>query len=363
MTPPFRLPPSSSHRWTNCALYMQGAQAYPDEPEGDEAREGTCAAWLAQVVLTGQAVNTAAMVGNTHENGWLITDAMARDIHEYVDLIHKRGGTTSCEAFVTLSTNPLIAGTTDLTATIANIPTLYVDDLKYGREIVEVRGNTQLIIYAAAILRKYAPGTFNLVQLGIYQPRAFHRNGIYRKWVVSVAELQQRADAIIEAGRAAYAPNPVGTPGEWCKHCPIATRCEALAHTNYARISLVQSQSHRDMTPLEISRELAFLEEADATLKARKKAVQAEAETRARSERIPGYGLEMGTGKRRFNVSGPIIKMMTGVDPYTEAEVCTPAELIRRGASKDVVNKLSFVPNTGMKLVKVDIAAAFEGNT
>jgi hypothetical protein len=341
---------------------MQGAQAYPDEPEGDEAREGTCAAWLAQVVLTGHAVNTASMVGNTHENGWLITDDMARDVQEYVNMIQKRGGTTSCEKFVTLSTDPLIAGTTDLTATIANIPTLYVDDLKYGRKIVEVRKNTQLIIYAAAILRKYAPGTFNLVQLGIYQPRAFHRDGVYRKWVVSVADLEKMAAAIIEAGRASYAPNPVGTPGEWCEYCPIATRCEALAHTNYARISLVHSQSHRDMTPLELSRELDFIEEADATLKARRKAVIAEAEQRARSERIPRYGLEMGTGKRRFNVPGFIVQALSGVNPYTEPDVCTPAELIRRGASKDVVNALSIVPNTGMKLVKVDIAAAFEGN-
>jgi len=357
----FRLPPSSSHRWTNCALAVPASQAYPDEPEGDEAREGTCAAWLAQIVLTGHAANTAAAIGATHENGWMVTAEMARDVQEYVDLIHKRGGTTSCEAFVTLSTDPLIAGTTDLTATIASIPTLYVDDLKYGRKIVEVRKNTQLVIYAAAILRKYAPGTFNLVQLGIYQPRAFHRAGVYRKWVVSVAEIERMAAEIIEAGRRAYGPNPIGTPGDWCTYCPIATRCEALAQTNYARISVVHSQSHRDMTPLEISRELDFLEEAEATLKARRKAVTAEAEQRARSERIPNYGLEMGTGQKRFKADRVTVRMMTGIDPVEE-KMCTPAELIRRGASKDVVAALSIVPNTGMKLVKVDIAAAFEGN-
>ncbi|TDW21090.1 uncharacterized protein DUF2800 [Rhizobium azibense] len=362
----FRLPPSSSHRWSNCALVMQASQAYPESPEGDEAREGTCAAWVAQVVLTGRAADTTALVGKTHENGWLVTDAMAADVQGYVNNILKRGGTTSCESFVTLSTDPLIAGTTDLSATIANIPTLYVDDLKYGREIVEVRKNTQLIIYAAAVLRKYAPGTFNLVQLGIYQPRAFHRDGIYRKWVVSVADLERMAADIIEAGRRAYAPNPTATPGEWCKHCPVATRCEALAHTNYARISLVHSQAHRDMTPLEISREKDFLDEAEATLKARKKAVDAEMEQRARREAIPGYRLEMGKGKRRFNVPGDVIRLMTGVNPYTAPDLCTPAELIRRGASKDAVHALSIVPDTGLKLVKVDedyIARAFEGNT
>lgn len=362
----FRLPPSSSHRWSNCALTMQASQAYPEPPEGDEAREGTCAAWVAQMVLTGQAADCAALVGTTHENGWLVSKDMAADVQGYVATILKRGGTTSCEKFVTLSTDPLIAGTLDLSATVANIPTLYVDDLKYGRKIVEVRNNTQLIIYAGAILKKYAPGTFNLVQLGIYQPRAFHRDGVYRKWVVSVSDLERMVGWIIESGRRAYQPNPTATPGEWCEYCPVATRCEALAHTNYARISLVHSQAHRDMTALELSRELAFLEQADATLKARKKAVEAEAEQRARKENIPGYRLESGKGKRRFNVPAEVIRMLTGKDPYEPQELCTPAELIRRGASKDVVHKLSIVPSTGMKLVKFDaddIAAAFEGKT
>lgn len=357
----FRLPPSSSHRWTNCALFMQASQAYPESPEGDEAREGTAAAWVAQVVLTGEARDCYALIGKTHANGWLITNEMAQYVQAYVDMINMRGGTTSCEKFVTLSTDPLIAGTLDLSATIANIPTFYIDDLKYGRIPVEVRRNPQEIIYAAAELRKYAPGTFNLVQLGIYQPRAFHRDGIYRKWVVSVAELLRLADEIIEAGRRAYAPNPVGTPGGWCTYCPVATRCEALTHTNYARISLVHSQAHRDMTATEISRELDFLEEADATLKARKKAVTAEAEQRARKERLPGYRLEMGKGKRRFNVDRAVVRMMTGIDPMEES-ICTPAELIRRGASKDMAHALSIVPDTGMKLIKADedfIATAF----
>ncbi|MBY5863284.1 DUF2800 domain-containing protein [Rhizobium leguminosarum] len=362
----FRLPPSSSHRWVNCALTIPAAQAYPEPPEGDEAREGTCAAWVAQTVLSGGAADCSALIGQAHTNGHPVTAEMAAIVQDYINMILKRGGTTSCEKFVTLSTDPLIAGTTDLSATVGDTPVLYVDDLKYGMEIVEVRKNTQIVIYAGAILRNYPPGTFNLVQLGIYQPRAFHRDGIYRKWVVSVADLLRMCDEIVEAGRRAYAPNPTANVGEWCKYCPIATRCEALAHTNYSRISLVQSQAHRDMTPIEISRELDFLEEADATLKARKKAVEAEAMERARREVIPGRKLEMGKGKKRFNIPAWLVKAVTGVDPMTEPGVCTPAELIRRGASKEAVNAMSFTPDTGMKLVKMNdnfIATAFGEDT
>jgi hypothetical protein len=362
MTAPFRLPPSSSHRWTNCELFLQASQKYPEPPEGDEAKEGTCAAWVAQMVLTGQAVNCAALIGKNHANGWLVTAEMARDVQGYVDNVLKRGGTTTCEGYVTLSEDPLIAGTLDLNATIANIPTLYVDDLKFGREIVEVRKNLQLIIYTAATLKKYAPGTFNFVQLGIYQPRAFHHKGIYRTWIIETVVLLRMADDIIEAGRRCYTPNPIGNPGEWCVHCPVATRCEALAQTNYARVAHVRSGAHRDMTPAEISRELDFLEEAEATVKARKKAVFAEAEQRARSTLIPGRRLEMGKGKRKFRVPGEVVRMVTGVNPYEEKELCTPAELVRRGASKTAVDTLSFTPDTGMKLIKSDedyIASVF----
>jgi len=343
----------------NCALYMQASQKYPEQPEGDEAREGTCAAWVAQLVLTGEAANCAAVVGKTHENGWLVTAEMARDVQGYVDNVLSRGGTTSCERTVTLSTDPLIAGTLDLAATVSDRHTLYVDDLKYGRRIVEVRKNPQLIIYAAALLRNYAPGTFNFVQLGIYQPRAFHHKGTYRTWVVETVILLRMADEIIAAGRRCYEPDPIATAGEWCEYCPIATRCETLAQTNYARIAHVASQHHRNMTLAELSRELDFLEEADKTLKARKKAVEAEAEQRARREIIPGRHLKAGNGKRKFNVPGEVIRMVTGIDPYEKQELCTPAELERRGASPEAVKALSFTPSTGHKLVKVDIAEAF----
>lgn len=343
-------------------MFLQAAATYPASPEGDEAREGTCAAWVAQMVLTGEVSNAAALVGQSHENGWLVSVEMAGIIQEYVNTILKRGGTTSCEKFVTLCEDPYIAGTTDLTATRADHPMLYVDDLKYGHDVVEVRNNPQPIIYAAAELRNYAPGTFDKVQLGIYQPRAFHRHGIYRKWVVSVPDLLRMADEIIAAGRRCYDPVPTATAGEWCKHCPVASRCEALAHTTYARLTVVASSAHRDMTSLELSRELAFLEEAEATLKARAKAVKAEAEQRAKNEQIPGYALRMGKGKRKFNVPGSVIKALTGVDPYTAPTLCTPAELIRRGASEASAKSLSIVPDTGWQLVRVDeneIASAF----
>ena len=74
--------------------------------------------------------------------------------------------------------------------------------------------------------------------------------------------------------------------------------------------------------------------------------------------------LQNGKGKRRFDVPPAIIEMMTGIYPYELPKVCTPAELIRRGASEFAAHSMSVVPSTGFELVKtdeVDIAALFNG--
>lgn len=357
----YRLRPSSSHRWSKCAAYPSFAAQYPEPPETDEAREGTCAAWLAQVCLTGDASSPFDLVGRSHKNGWLVTEEMAADITGYVSLIHKRGGTTSCENEVRLSSDPDIAGTLDISATRSDKPVLYVDDLKYGRKIVEVRGNTQLIIYAAAELRKYPAGTFNLVQLGVYQPRAFHPHGTYRKWVIDVADLVARADAIIEAGRRCNEDKPLATPGAWCDHCPALTRCAAAAATGYAAMALVQSIEHRDMTALELSHELTFLSWAEDIISARRKAVTAEGEARAKREHIPGYHMQQGQGNRVLTVDAGWISFLTGIDA-TVTKPATPAELLRRGVVAALVDAVSHRPALKMKLVPFsedDIEAAF----
>lgn len=359
-----RLRPSQAHRWTKCAMFPSAAEKYPEPPEGDEAREGTCAAWLAQLCLTGDAHSPFDLVGRSHKNGVMVTEEMAANVLGYVTMVRKRGGTTTAEEFVTLSTHPDISGTLDGSATRTASPTLYIDDYKNGRGIVEVRNNPQPIIYAAGKIRQYEPGTFNLVQLGIYQPRAFHPHGIYRKWVMSVAELEQRADDIITAGLKCYDTNPVATPGEWCTHCPVAPRCAALAATGYQVAALITDDRHRDMTVLEMSHELDFLEFAESVIEARRKAVVAEAEARSRLENIPGWRMKSSRGNRVLTVDPSWVTFLTGIDA-TVSKAATPAELLRRGIDGTLVDAVSDRPQLKMKLSRVtedDIEAAFNGS-
>lgn len=322
----------------------------PEPVPNDEAREGTCAAWVADAVLRGDASEAADMVDRNHQNGWLVTPDMAFYVQKYIDLIRSRGGLSTSELYVSLTA--LIAGTLDSASTSTG-PILYVDDLKYGYKIHEVFGHFQLIIYAGALLREMLQAGrgqhITHVQLGIFQPRAFHPDGTYRTWTISVDELWQWCNWIIARGDECTKPNPVATPGPHCSDCLAATTCAALAMTNYAAFSYVQDHRQRQMTGPEAAQEWRFLNAAKKLIEARRKALEAEIVERYKTEHFPGIQMTPSYGNRRFKYNAETVFAFTGINP-TDKTTVTPAELERRGADPATVELLTDSPFIGHKL-------------
>jgi len=347
-----QLRPSAAGIWANCAAYPYLAERLPPEPPSDPAMEGTCAAWLAEMVLTGQAETCRDMLGQTHpENGWVVDVEMARHIQGYVDTVRSYGGRIDVERKVRL--NEMIEGTPDATAIVKD-KLLIVDDLKYGFDPVEPLSE-QVVIYAGAILRRASRYNITIgeVRLGIYQPRAYHPSGTHRTIALWPEELMRRVKWIEEAGQRAQHPAPMATPGAHCEYCPAAAICSAVAHENYRIYHRMIAQQARHMTPTEAANELAFLDLAEDMLKARKRAVHAECEARlAKGERIPGWMRHSGKGQRRWKAKAATVKMLTGIDPQGGSMI-TPAEMERRGADPAVVSLLTETPNTKAKLVRV----------
>ena len=354
-----RFRPSQAGYWSKCAAYKRFTRNAV-ETTNDAAREGTCAAWVADQVLTG--VNTACfeLIGAEHPNGWLVTATMASDVQDYVDLVRSFNGTVSAEETVTASVTPLIEGTLDSSINTVNDGILRILDLKYGRRIVEVTA-AQLVCYGWGKFLKFPPGTFNEIHLSIYQPRAFHQHGIYRTRVLTPEQLHAEFTKLWTMAVEGEKPDSIATPGPHCRECEAAASCEALAHTTYAIVEFMQSRNQRDMTPLELSRELDFVEECEKTVNARFKAVKTEAEARAKSESIPGWASVPRLGNRAFTTSGVTVQLMTGIDPY-EKKLCTPAELERRGADPEFLKLITKQSVTGRKLTRQttdDVAAIF----
>lgn len=348
------LRPSASSHWFHCAAQPRLAMEVVEQVT-DPAREGTCAAWVAEMVLKGDYPSAKHMLGLSHENGWLIEADMVDYVQGYVDHVKSRGGDVHTERHVRL--NEMIAGTPDSFA-IYKDDLLIVDDLKYGFDIVNPYRNTQISIYAAAIYNRYLAPYDRKVRkiiIGVYQPRAAHPDGIYRTWEVFPEDLFDFIKEIIAAGHNAQSVDAMATPGFHCNHCKAAANCVALASSVYEAYRTISSSQSHHMNDREISTELRFLTMFETMVTARKKSVEAEAVSRIKnSGYIPGWAFENRVGKSKLSVSPEIAEMLTGKNAYAEPKPCTPAELIRRGANKETVKRLSTRPNLEPKLIPVE---------
>lgn len=355
------LRPSSSYRWTNCAASPSFEADLPAEPESDEAREGTAAAWVADCVLRGDAADASDLDGRSHANGHLVTPDMVFHVQRYIDLIKSFGGMTTTEKFVRLT--PTIAGTLDASTALQG-GVLRITDLKYGYEIVDVFENTQLLIYGGAEVLRLAALGINVasVTLGIFQPRAMHPDGIYRTWSLTVPDLWQYIEWIVARGEDCQRSQPIATPGRHCNHCRAAPSCVAFAHSAYRMFGVVQDARQHKMTAAELSLELQFIALAAKMIEARKSALFTEAETRImKGEHVPGWGMKDTYGHRKFTVPAAVAHLLTGVDPMKKT-VMTPAEFEREGANPDIVAHIAKAPVVGRKVQPVnarDFAKAF----
>lgn len=341
--------PSAAHIWTKCALAPRLFQMAPPEEPSDPAREGTCAAWVAEMVLSGQAPDSASLVDTAHENGWVVDATMARHVQGYVDMLRNRGGEIDAERKVKL--NDRIQGTPDAFAVLGG-DHLFVDDLKYGYEIVEAT-TPQVVIYAGALLRHLTSRgrIIRRVTLGIYQPRAYHSLGIHRTRWLYPEDLMREVHVIEAAAERAHRDEAIAAPGSHCRRCSGAAYCHAVAHEVYECFHRMLNGQQRQMTPAEMAEELTFLDMAEAMFKGRRDAVEAEANARiSRGENIPGWMRESGHGHRRWTASAATVEAMTGVDPRDTSKMLTPAELERRGADPEIVKVLTETPRTKAKL-------------
>lgn len=341
--------PSGAGRWVNCSLAPTLAASAKPQPDSDEAREGTCAAWLAELILNGQVFLAAHMIGEFHANGWEIDAEMAGHVQEYVDMVRARGGKQWAEHRVRLSDK--VAGTLDSGTYVPETRTLFVTDLKYGFRLIEADAY-QLTIYASALAEELWKEGWEIdrVVTAIYQPRGFHVDGIYREKIWDLRELWRVGAWIAQRAEDAHAPNPIATPGAYCRDCEGATRCQAITSTTYDLFTVISDARHRDMTQDEIAKELQFLRMAKKIVDARTSAVETEALARHMSGKIvPGHMLKERLGKRKFTAPRGAIKFLTGIDPVKEAEM-SPAELKAAGASDRQIKALSDRPRIGHKL-------------
>ena len=344
--------PSGANRWTKCSAAPLFASRSKPQPDSDPARQGTCAAWVAELMLKNQILRATDLVDEHHANGWQVDLEMCGHVQGYVEMIRAEGGLISTERHVRLS--PLVAGTLDNAASCLN-GVLKLRDFKYGFKLIEP-DSAQLVIYAGALMDELMSQGVPVREIWteIYQPRGFHPDGIHRYMKWSPVDLGARCEWIKQRAEECHKPNPVATPGTHCIDCEGATGCATLQMTAVNLLTYVNDTRFSEKTPQELSNQLTFLREAKKIIDAAASATETESLTRFKSgERMPGYYLKERFGHKKLTASRNTVKAMTGIDPVKEV-LMSPAELKAAGASDRQLKALSHKPSIGHKLSPLD---------
>jgi len=348
---------SNSPLWSNCPMSCSPrqrnelAEAYADLAEHDspDAQEGQAAHWAAKLLLYGNAALAEELVGKTAPSGWTVDDKMARHVQGYVDTFREQQPLAERDLSLW---DGMVNGRTDAYVADSRAHTLYVRDFKYGHRIHEPQGNAQLLLPAIALRQPH----HTLIHLSIYQPRPWHPDGPYRKWIIGPQELAEYERELHQAAVLAYGDNPTAIPGRWCEfgYCPKAHRCGALAaNLNAAYEMFTSMRRSRPQSPEELGHYATWLKTLGKLVKAADNAANAEiyARIRQKKEFIPGWHLTPKTGHRDWTVPLATRRNLLG-HPCTIEEEMSPAQMEDAGFPKDVVNALCKPKDNGLKLAE-----------
>lgn len=284
---------SSAHRWLNCPPSAMTAEAYPSQ-DTSYTREGTLAHEVAEAMASGRA---GLQWVNSRDD---ITKEMLECAQGYADYIQEQ--IKSDTAVVLLEQrvdfSPWVPdgfGTAD--CIILQGDTMDVIDYKYGQGVeVSAEQNPQEMLYGLGALNDYGIAyDVKYVRLHIYQPRMHN---------ISVFDLT--ADGLLFWGE--HGVKPVARmaakgegeylPGEWCKFCPHAGRCQALTKTC---TEYVQTHQLRAAVPVLAPHEIADVLRMEPLITLWLKRVRERAlTTLLDGGEIPGYKVVEGRGSRAW---------------------------------------------------------------
>lgn len=233
---------------------------------------------------------------------------------------------------------------------------LYVDDLKYGWGLVEVKDNWQVIGYAIGeVIRRNE--AFDSIVMRILQPRPHHEDGIIREWEISYSELLELKEKIETRMEQIASGFKELVTGPKCKYCPAAARhCPALNKAFYRGVEVAHEFTEDNIDEKELSFQLDLIARVSEILKIKSDSLQQLAVDRIKNGKvIPNYVSESRYGDRKWKdgVSPESIKMLTGKDILT-TEMLSPAKAEKLGVPKAVVAELVDRHFIGAKLTRRD---------
>ena len=257
---------------------------------------------------------------------------------------------------------------------------LYLFDFKFGHRYVSAVNNPTLILYAVALLARFAPpGTYDDSRLRVEQrivaPRCYQSpTGPINAWAYTASDLRAWVNFLTSRADATLDPGAQCVSGSHCTGCPARLGCAEAGKAAFAAFEYAGAPVPDELDNTQLTREARILRLAADAVKARLSAIDLQMEACiSRGESLPGFKVTHGVGPRRWkegiDVAG--FGAAYGVD-LIDRGVVSPAEAARRlktaGVPKpdEVLETLVEKPSTGARITVddgTDAIRAFGGRT
>jgi len=323
---------------------VQLQERYPDQSDGESARDGNTAHSLAKGALEYGFTDVRLYHESGLFTGGSVDDDMLSAVQMYIDAVMTGHGRMASKLRVEERVDCSAIhrdcwGTPDAWYYDSREDSYHVYDLKYGWGLVDVTRNWQLMLYAIGLLSSSSAG--GSVHLTIVQPRPWHPDGPVRTWMLSRDQLMGYADHARSSAIAALSDLPLCTTGAWCKHCSALVQCHAAQRMWPTILDLSESISADITHPDQLAFELRLLRRAEEAIKHRLSAVESTAIVLITEGReIPGWQLGRTAGKTVWTAGPDDIRALAGMYGAVvdkPPELVTPTQAIKAGLPKELV--------------------------
>lgn len=297
------LSPSAASRWLQCTPSARIA-AKAGEKFSPAAREGTAAHALAEHKLRRLLKQRSQRPVSDYD-----TDTMEECTDDYVSFIQEamedagKDAKTYVEQQLDLSSFiPEGFGTAD--CLVVSDKVLHVIDFKYGTGVlVNAKENPQMKIYAlGAIDLLGLLYDFDEVLMTIFQPR---RENI-DTWKTSKKDLLTWGEKVLKpTAELAFTGSGEFKAGDWCRFCPIATKCRVRARAAL-KVAEEDFKMPPELTDEEIAKILPLL--PHMTNWAENLMAYAADAAISHGKHWPGYKVVAGRTIRRYRDEAAVIK-------------------------------------------------------
>ena len=308
------LSPSKRVRWSVCPGSVREERAYPEQPSGPSAIDGTHSHTLLEHCIKAGCADPTAMVGvkmKDHEGEFVIDADRAARVKIATDYIARRGENAVVAAEMRVDPQWLtartdLAGTVDVQIHHLGERFLEIIDYKDGMNDAWDSALLQMEQYAVGVLSQFQATDpdqypFDRVILTVIQPKLGLKGGeVIRSVEYPIARvLGEVVETIVAQATATDAPDAPLVPGEkQCRYCAHRGACSALATQALQvvdRVDLSVSAADKDPTTM-TDDQIVQIMEAAPLMRQLLDGVEKEAQRRLESG-VPMPGLKLVNGR------------------------------------------------------------------